>query len=76
MPGMDGLTFLKEMRGDVDLENIAVAVLTGSDAPDDREAAQSLGARSFFTKPYKLDDWRALTEKLQEHAFTDALHKA
>lgn len=71
MPGMDGLTFLRVRRYDPELKDLAVVVLTGSDAPDDREAARALGARSFFTKPAKQEGWKALAEKLREHALTD-----
>ena len=69
MPGMDGLTFLKEMRDDPLLRDICVAVLSGSDAPDDREAALLLGARAFFTKPAKLEGWKEISAKLGEIAF-------
>lgn len=68
MPRMDGLTFLSEIKSDPSLDRIAVIVLTGSDAPEDREAARSLGAMNYFTKPNKLDEWVALSAKLEEYA--------
>ena len=71
MPGMDGLTFLEEMKADESLRAIEVVILTGSDAPEDKEAALSLGARCYFTKPGKLDGWRTLTERLEEVISSD-----
>ncbi len=68
MPGMDGLSLLKELRADPLLACIRVVVLTGSDAPEDREMSRSLGASSYFTKPSKMDDWHALTIKLERLA--------
>lgn len=71
MPGMDGLTFLREMRAEPSLKDITVVVLTGSDAPRDREAALSLGAKHYLLKPSKLDGWILLSRRLEEIALHD-----
>lgn len=71
MPGMDGLTFLREIKSDPSLASVPVIVLTGSDAPEDWNKAFSLGARCYFTKPTRLDGWRMLTIKLEEIALAE-----
>lgn len=71
MPGMDGLSFLNEIKSDPSLASIPVTVLTGSDAPEDWNKAFSLGARCYFTKPTRLDGWRSLTTKLEEIALAE-----
>jgi CheY-like chemotaxis protein len=71
MPGMDGLSFLREIKTDPSLASIPIIVLTGSDAPEDWNKAFSLGARCYFTKPTRLDGWRSLTYKLEEIALAE-----
>lgn len=70
MPRMDGLTLLREMRSDPSLESFDVVILTGSDAPEDREIACSLGVRSYYNKPRKLDGWSSLAKRLEEIALS------
>ena len=45
MPRMSGLDLLKELRADPRFKRLPNVILTTSDAPQDREAAFSLGVR-------------------------------
>src|SRR5678816_204812 len=47
MPRLTGLELLRELKADVALHAIPVAIITSSDAPDDRELALAAGACSF-----------------------------
>ena len=71
MPGMDGLTFLREIKTDPALASIPVVVLTGSDAPEDWDKAFALGARCYLIKPTRLDDWNGLIRRLEEIALSE-----
>ena len=51
MPGVDGLTFLRNMRMVSKLENTPVIMLTASDDMDDELQAMSGGAVSYLIKP-------------------------
>ena len=68
MPGMSGLELLKVIRDDPRLKDAKVIILTGSDAPEDRRAAQRLGAIDYCIKPDRLDGWMALSTKLEKLA--------
>jgi two-component system, chemotaxis family, response regulator Rcp1 len=64
LPKSDGVDVLRCVRGQSDLAGVPVIVLTSSDSPNDRSAAERLGADSFLTKPSDLDAFMALGGKL------------
>jgi diguanylate cyclase (GGDEF)-like protein len=51
MPGMDGLTTLREMRTDTVLQSIPVLFLTARTGADDVAAGLDLGAQDYLRKP-------------------------
>ncbi len=55
MPRMDGREALREIKGDPELRNIPVVILTTSKAEEDILQSYDLGANSFITKPVTFD---------------------
>ena len=53
MPGMTGLDFAAEIRGDG--ADIPIVLTSGYLRPQDEEAAQRLGLREFVAKPATID---------------------
>jgi two-component system chemotaxis response regulator CheY len=51
MPVMDGLKLISLIRGDEDLKDIPICVITTEGAKEDRARALSLGANEYLTKP-------------------------
>ena len=51
MPVMDGLKLISLIRGEPNLEDMAICVITTEGAKEDRERALSLGANEYLTKP-------------------------
>ncbi len=51
MPKMNGLEFLREIRGDPDLHNLTVIVLTTSDDERDKVEAYNLNVAGYIVKP-------------------------
>jgi two-component system, chemotaxis family, chemotaxis protein CheY len=52
MPRMDGLEFLRRLRGELEIEVPALVISTES-APRDREEARAAGANGYLPKPWK-----------------------
>ena len=50
MPGLDGYGLLTEMRGDPNLQQIPVILLTSRDTPEERQHAMELGASRYLIK--------------------------
>ena len=51
MPEMDGLTLLRAIRADPDMQQIPVIIMTASGQDEDRIAARQAGIHGFLTKP-------------------------
>ena len=51
MSVMDGLKLISLMRGEEDLKDIPIVVITTEGAAEDRERALNLGANEYLTKP-------------------------
>jgi two-component system chemotaxis response regulator CheY len=51
MPVMDGLKLISLIRGDDNLKDIPIVVITTEGAREDRERAMNLGADEYLTKP-------------------------
>jgi CheY-like chemotaxis protein len=66
LPGKSGIEVLAEMKADVRLAAISVAVLTGSDSPEDRAACSLLGADIYLSKALGLDHFPYLAREVEQ----------
>jgi two-component system chemotaxis response regulator CheY len=66
MPGMDGLTFTRELRADPrpELASLPVVLLTGDRSEQLRQQGVEAGASEFLGKPIRGADLQALVRKL------------
>ena len=53
MPGMSGFTLAEEIRGDPELGNTIIMMLTSGDRPDDVAHCEELGITAYLMKPIK-----------------------
>lgn len=63
MPGMDGLTFLREVRKDPALSALPVVLLTGEASEAIRAEGTAAGASGFLGKPLRGEEIKALVQK-------------
>jgi PAS domain S-box-containing protein len=64
MPVMDGLTAMRELKADRDLQGIPVIALTALAMTGDREQCLAAGAVDYMSKPVKLKALAALVTRL------------
>ncbi len=64
MPNMNGLEFLKTVKGDDKLKAIPVIMLTTEGKEEDRDRAVKLGADAYLNKPFKPMALKAEIERL------------
>lgn len=64
MPGMDGLTLLRAIRANAQLQHTRLLMLTASGQGQDRLDAQLAGADDFLTKPTSSRDLIATVDRL------------
>jgi len=64
MPVMDGLKLISLIRGDDDLKDIPICVITTEGATEDRARALSLGANEYLTKPIQANRVLAVARSL------------
>jgi len=60
LPLHDGIEILDRLRGQPELVQIPVVILTSSDSPRDRKLANELGATRYLRKPSSLDQFLSL----------------
>ena len=65
MPGMDGLTFTRELRADPNPEiaRLPVVLLTGDRSEETRAAGREAGCDDFLEKPIKGAELQAVVRK-------------
>lgn len=51
LPGMDGIEFLKRIKGDPELKSIPVVILTTSESEEEIVKGYNNGANSYIVKP-------------------------
>ena len=68
MPGLDGLTFLKDLRELPLHKDTRVVMISSKDYAQDRTVASELGALEFITKPTPI---RAITEVVLKYLKAD-----
>jgi len=64
MPVMDGLKLIGLMRGEDELREVPVVVITTEGAEQDRERALRLGANEYLTKPIQANRVLAVVRSL------------
>ena len=69
MPRKDGRTVLKELKGNPDLQNIPVAVLTASEDDADVYRSYDLGVNSYIVKPVTFGALVDTLQTLEMHCF-------
>ncbi len=65
MPGMDGISFMKKLKGDP--ASPAIIVLTGKATIETAVEAMKNGAYDYLTKPYKLDELEIVINRAYEY---------
>ena len=70
MPGMDGLAFTREIRGDAraEIANLPVVLLTGDRTAEVRERCRAAGASDFLGKPLKGPELQELVKRFLRNA--------
>jgi CheY-like chemotaxis protein len=68
MPGLDGLTFLKDLRELPLHKDTRVVMISSKDYAQDRTVASALGALEFITKPTPI---RTITEVVLKYLKAD-----
>ena len=65
MPGMDGLTFTREIRADPrpEIRSLPVVLLTGDRSEEVRAQGRAAGASDFIEKPLKGPELQAAVKK-------------
>ncbi|MGF1478060.1 MAG: response regulator [Cyanophyceae cyanobacterium] len=67
MPGVDGYSFLSQVRASPDYQTLPVIILTSRSSDQHRSRAMELGANAYVVKPYKEPELLQLIEQvLQE----------
>jgi CheY-like chemotaxis protein len=69
LPRMSGIDFLRELRGDPDLRDLSVIVLTSSNEPNDRAAAFRYEVEDYIVKPHSFEEFASAVRTV----ITDAL---
>src|SRR4051812_25041321 len=69
MPRKDGRTVLKEIKGDPDLRQIPVVVLTTSKADEDVYKSYDLGVNSYIVKPVTFEALVDILQTLEKYWF-------
>jgi CheY-like chemotaxis protein len=69
MPRKDGREALKEIKGDIDLKEIPVVVLTTSKNEEDVLKSYGLGANSYITKPVTFEGLVEVIKSLGKYWF-------
>ena len=69
MPRKDGRTVLKEIKGDPELRQIPVVVLTTSQADEDIYKSYDLGVNSYIIKPVTFDALVDILQTLEKYWF-------
>jgi CheY-like chemotaxis protein len=64
MPGASGLAVIERLRGDPDLRDTPVVVVSAFSSEADRAAALETGATAFLGKPFEPDELELLAREL------------
>jgi len=64
MPGMDGISFIRQLRQLPPYRGVPIVILTTESDDGLKQQAKAAGATGWITKPFKQDQLIAVTKKL------------
>ena len=64
LPGMDGITAMKQLKADLNTQNIPIIAITASAMTNNRTAMLAEGFDGYQTKPISLKDFFAEVERI------------
>ncbi len=64
MPGMDGLTLIRELRGLPSFRGVPIVFLTTESDPAVKQQAKAAGATGWMTKPFQKEQLLSVVQKL------------
>jgi len=64
MPGIDGLTMIRQIKSKPELSDIPTVVLSALNSEPNREAALQAGANAFLAKPFTSNELKDVIEPL------------
>ena len=67
MPEMDGLTFLKQLKGNTNISDIPVILLTSKAEVSDRMEGLKKGADAYLAKPFNMEELHILIDNLVDN---------
>lgn len=67
LPKKDGWQVLAECKGDANLKAIPIVVFTTSQSESEAKRCYDLGANSFVTKPYDLDEFQRAIDLIEDY---------
>lgn len=73
LPKLDGLHVLERIKGDFDLGEIPIVIMTSSDDETDRLKCQSLNVEAYITKPVDLGKFLSLVRQLKQYWHEDVI---
>ena len=82
MPVMDGISLLREIKGNANISDIPVVVLTSKTEVSDRLEGLKKGADAYLSKPFDMEELHVLIDNLVENVrrlrgkFSGALRRA
>ncbi len=72
LPRMSGIEFLQELRGDPELRDLRVIVLTSSNEPNDRAAAFKYEVEDYIVKPHSFDEFASAINTVLSYALGES----
>jgi len=70
LPGIDGHTVLRQIKGTPELKRLPVIILTSSKEEGDRALSYDNGANSYLVKPVSFEGFLDVVRQLEDYWFT------
>lgn len=67
LPKKTGLQVLTECKGDAHLKSIPIVVFTTSESESEAKRCYDMGANSFISKPFDLDEFQRAIELIEDY---------
>jgi CheY-like chemotaxis protein len=74
MPGIDGISFVRELRAEPDYRTLPIIVSSAKFQEDDRALASNAGADAYLTKPYSAHQLLEIVSRFLPQPINEGAH--